>query len=314
MKITVPHCLALLVAMLMLPIAQAQEAVGLQPRFVAGQSSRFELWTLRQQHVTLQVGANSREASSTLETTGEITWSVDRVEANGGATCTLTIDWLAMTITGPDGAVRTNDSRQATGDVPESHTALRAMTGTPLTFTMAADGSVVSVRGHDAINGRMPEGARTMEEVDFMELASELATIPFAPAELAANGAWNGAFRWPHELGWMQHDTQYRLTNVEQIAGIPVAMVSEVTKLRLEADLAKMGVPPDGPPVDVRLLNGSAQGQIMFDLSRREVVGRNATRTMRIQVQSPLPNAPVNIVQTIDENIQSQLLRVAENG
>lgn len=302
----------LFVAVLLTVPARAQESTAnLQPNFVAGQVSRFELWSLRQQHVTMQVGRGSREADTRIEMNGQITWTVDRVEPTGGATCTLVIDWLTLNVIAPDGSVMNNDSRQPRGDIEVAHGMLRAMTGTPLTFTVAADGSILSVRGHEAVNARLPEGTRALPEADFMEMAVGLATLPHAPAEATIGSVWNHTFTSSHDLGWMNEESRYQLAGIEEIAGISVAMVNTTSKLRLEPDLQKMGVPPE-VPVTVRMNNASSQGQIMFDLSRREVIGRNHTQSTSIQIETPIPNTPQRIVQTIDETVQSQVLRIAE--
>ena len=99
-----------------------------------------------------------------------------------------------------------------------------------------------------------------------------------------------------------------RLSGVERIAGIPVATVEGKTTFTLDADTS--GLPPDAPPVNITLLGGEQHTQVLFDLLRHETVGRNITQSIQYQISVAIGDR--TLVRTIDETVQSQVLRIAE--
>lgn len=303
---------AMLVLLLAVSAAPAQTpapaTVNLQPKFVEGRVSRYDVWTHRARSMTGTFGGNSQSYDTKFDITGQVTWSVSKVNSDGSAECVMTIDWLAMTITLPDGTVQVNDSRRGSGDTEQVQSLLKAMSTVPITCDVNADGSVSRVRGTDAIRSRADADANVPEDLDFIESASDLATLPFAPAQTSPGKPWKVPFEWSHELGMMRFDTTFTLAGVEEIAGIPVATVTSSSALQLTVDRSK--VPADGPPVDVRLRSGSASSQVMFDLQRGEAVGRNSMQSTQLEIRMDLQGQ--TMTQTINETIQSQALRVSE--
>jgi hypothetical protein len=305
----------MLVAMLAWPCAAEPyvapevdpQAVVLRPLPIPGKTTRYRLWTMRDQTVTMAAGPNRRSMSNRMEVEGECTWVIGAVRPDGGFTATMTMDWMTARLTMPDASVQNNDSRRPRGDTEAVHTLLRAMSGVPLTFDVAADGTVASVRGTEAMK-RKAGDVPVPEDLDFIESASDLAMISAAPATLASGRSWDTRFRWSHEAGWLHHDMRYTLGGVEEIEGIPVANVAGVARTRLEVDRSK--IPRDGPPIDIRQRSGGVQTQIMFDLVRREAVGRNSSETRVIETNIRLPQATLS--RTIDEVINSQVLRIEE--
>jgi len=285
----------------------AASPVNLAPAFQEGQGARFKLWTLRQRSTSTTIQGRTQNLATQLEVNGESTWRVTRVHATGGATCELTFDWLTVAITMPDGSVQHCDSRQARGDNATVQTLIRAMAGPKLTFEINADGSVASVRGADAIRNAAGE-VKAPDDLDWMETASELAVLPFGPAEATTGRTWSARFDWSHELGKMRHDTTYQLNGVEDVAGIPLANVSSTSRLRLDVDLSQR--PADAPPVSIRMISGESTSQIMYDLSRHEAAGRNSIQTTRIQADVRVGENM--IVSVTDETVQGQTLRIAE--
>ncbi len=304
------------VLLVMLPLlaaqivwAQTTDTVSLQPRFVAGQTSRYSLWTRRAQVNEVSVAGNNRKVEVTVLVEGEATWRVERVAGDGSASCTFSFDWLTAELSSSaGGAPRRNDSRQASGAIPSMHATLRAMAGVPLTFDVAADGSIRSVRGADAIRRRVPKDASTPDDSDFLETASDLATLVAAPDSIKVGGTWSAPQQWNHELGKLRVPMRYRLDSIAQIEGVPIATVSGTADLRLDVDRSKL--PAQGPKLDVRLMRGSAATQVFFDLDRNQAVGRNTTQTTQLRATFSVQNR--NIVSTTDQTIQSQVLRIAE--
>ena len=291
----------------------AEQTVDLTPGFVAGRTARYRRWTLLQQQITMALGDNTQTVNQKAVYEREVIWTVQDVAEDGSATCVMTQDWVTVIVTSPDGEELVSDSRQETGDNESLHQALVASAGVPVQVTVAPDGSVTSISGVDAIRQRAPEG-RGPEDIDLIRGASNLATIPFAPAGLAVGDDFEVAFKSRHDMsmrsvsGYLQHQGSCRLTGVERIAGIPVATVEGKTTFTLEADTS--GLPPEAPPVDIRLLGGEQTSQVLFDLLRHETVGRNITQSMQYQMSVSIGDK--TLVRTIDETVQSQVLRIAE--
>lgn len=280
----------------------------LRPQFVEGTRSRYEIWSLQRRTYSSEIAGKSRSASTVMQFDSQVSWEVDRVEDDGSATCTMTIDWLVLTMTDPQGNVLTGDSRQEQGEEPMIYQFAQAMSDKPITVEVAANGSITSVVGVEAVQQQWPD-ADPPKAIDFVEIASDLATLPYAPEMGQVGDDWEAQFNWAHEEGWMKFDTNYTLKEIQDIAGIPVAIVHSSSELELEPDEQKTR-PPAGPPIDIQLLAGSTDSQIMFDLQRREVVGRNSNVRSTIQKQANANG--ITIRQTVEVNIQDQVLRIAE--
>ncbi len=283
------------------------QAVELRPAPVVGKTARYWVWTQRDQAVTLAAGGNRRTSSNRMEVEGECTWAIVAARPDGSSTATMTMDWMTARLTLDDGSVQSNDSRRPRGDSEGVHALIRAMTGVPVTCEVAADGTIQSVRGTDAMK-RKAGDATIPDDIDFVESATDLACIAATPPTVPVGRAWDARFRWSHEVGWLNQDMRYTLTGIEEVEGVPIANVTGVARTRLELDRAKL--PQDGPPIDVRLRNSSFQTQIMFDLVRKEAVGRNTTDARTIEAQIRFPQATLSRV--IDETISSQVLRIEE--
>lgn len=307
-----PRCLSLAFAFLLAfrftAAAQPAEPVDLRPKWEAGHTSRYHFWTDRLQKRSLSAQGQTREVSSKVESEGELTWTVERVRPDGSATCTMTLDWMTANITTPDGKVQRNDSRRGSGDSEAIHDLLRAMSSVPLTVEVAADGTITKLSNVDAMRQRAKNKEIVPEELDFMESASDLATLPGAPASLSPGGSYKKSYKWTHDMGFIHHDATYRLVNVEDISGIPVANVSATSRMRLELDRSQ--IPEGAPPLDVKLTRGEYEAQIMFDLTRHEAVGRNSTESRVIDITMRLPQQTVT--QRLEETITSQTLRIEE--
>lgn len=283
----------------------------LRPRFVEGHRSRYEIWSLREQTQSVTVAGQSRDFETRFEIEGQVTWTVQSVSSNGKAVCVMTMDWITTRLEGPDGRTVQSDSRRAQGEPESMHQLMRAMTGMPVTVQVGADGSILAVRGVEAIRRRAPQDSDVPDELDFEESASDLATLCGAPPSIAAQDGWNVGFTWNHQLGKMHQSMRYTLQGVEEIEGIPIATVTGQAKLRLEPDQKRLAEAADrGWPVRVRLTGGLVHTQVLFDLQRFEAMGRNTIETRHVEMNIQAPNQP--ITRTIDEQIHTQVLRVGE--
>ncbi|MFW6060733.1 MAG: DUF6263 family protein [Phycisphaeraceae bacterium] len=303
-------CVALLLCIAP-PRAAAQpdeQAIDLRPRWEPGQTSRYELWAQRVQRQSVMAGEQQREQEVRITTTGEATWTVRHVDAQGNADCEMTFDWMAMTADNGEGAPQVNDSRNASGDTPMIHDMLSALTGTPIRVRVAADGRIESVAGTDAVRNQLEVEQLAPADLDFIESANDLATIAGAPAAAEVGDTWRVQHEWTHQMGFLHEDMRWRVEGVEQIAGIPVATVVGEADLELEVDRSDM--PEEAPPIDVTLREGEARSQVMFDLDRHEAVGRNSVQRLVTEVNIRMPQQTIQ--QRIEQTIQSQVLRIAE--
>jgi hypothetical protein len=306
----------LTVSLLILPIlaiafpptpAAAQDAAAtfdLRPRFKEGRTTKYDVWTRRQQTNVVSVAGQSQTAQMQMEVTGQVTWRVDRVNADGSAVCTMATDWMAVSMTAEGQTVKA-DSRGG-GDNERLQTLVEALANNPVTYEISADGLVQSVSGIDAIQQAAGD-IEAPDEDDFTESAYDLATLPGALAELSPGGGWTQTIKLTHEMGAFEAPVQYRLETVERIAGIPVANISAQAPLTFTPELPEL---PEGATADARLIEGSLTSQVMFDLSRHEAVGRNTIQKQTLRVQLQLGARTIS--REVTEVIHGQVLRAAE--
>lgn len=255
----------------------------------------------------MSVNDQNREAKTLMQSAGEMTWTVREVRDDGSAEVEMVYDVLELSFTPPEGEPQSATSREAGGFEPLKDLC-DAVAGTPLTVTFAADGSVEELEGYEAIEEKaeFPEGVP--DRLDFLESVTDKICLPGAPAEAEAGDAWEQQFAWNHRMGKMAYDTTYELVGVEPMAGIPVATIRSESELELEVDREDM--PPDAPPIDTNMESASASEDVLFDLSRNEVVGRYGAEEHVINIDINAPQARMN--QRITQTATHKLLRIEE--
>ncbi|MEM9418661.1 MAG: DUF6263 family protein [Planctomycetota bacterium] len=290
--------------------------IDLGPRWVDGQTSRYEFWNQMEQTVHLKLGDQSQTSSSTIEVEGEVTWEVNKVKADGSSVCTMTLDWMSYVNTPSEGKTVSVDSRKSpSADTKAMHELLAAMAGVELTIEIAPDGHVTKVKGVDKMKRKTSQPDFVPSELDFEETASDLAAIAYAPKPFAltpsgAGKSWKADFRWDHDMGKMDQKWTYDLARVEDIAGVQVAVVTGEGKFKLDPEVDK-DRPADAPPVNVKLLEGSAESEVLFDLSRHEAVGRHSFSNEKVLVTVQFPDGR-KFERTITEETVGQVLRLSE--
>ena len=143
----------------------------------------------------------------------------------------------------------------------------------------------------------------------FIEEASTLATIPATGDAHALDSQWESSNAWVRSYGKLHEIMRYRLGATESVAGIPVVIVTGEAELDFEPDPKKTGA--NGPQLNVQMTEGRATTQIMFDLQRHEVVGRNNMETVRIETSAKSPQ--LTFTSIMEQTIQSQAIRIAED-
>lgn len=319
MKIFAPLLLVLLV---MLPV-QGQDAVptNLRPQWTVGQTATYEFWGKTEKAETAQVLGQERSETTTFISEGKVSWRVDAVNEDGSATCTMQLKQIIFTIKAGEMDPIKFDSDNPSGERPAFDNLMSAMTQTPLTVTVAADGTIGKVEGIDALRNAAGNEAQEAdivpEELDFKETASDLATLIAAPAEATPGQTWTATNTWNHEDVFpnaetkAKWDTTYTFDSIGEIAGVPIATIKTKSDVDIQVDLSEL--PEGAPDIDIQISDTSASGEVLFDLSRHETVARNETMTYTaaITIAPPRPEIPAITVKIVETN-QSQLLRVSE--
>jgi hypothetical protein len=319
---TITPLLLILALLVALPgVAQDTKPTSLRPQWKVGQSATYEFWGKTQKDETAQILGQEQSETTTFVSEGNVTWRVDSLNDDGTATCTMQLTKLVFTIKAGKNDPITMDSDNPAGDRPAFDNLMSAMTQTPLTVTVAADGTITKVQGIDkmeaAAGAEAQEADIIPEELDFKETASDLATLISAPAEATPGQTWNATNTWNHEDVFPQAetkakwDTTFTFDSVGVIAGVPIATIKTKSDVDIQVDLSEL--PEGGPDIDIQISDTSAGGEVLFDLSRNETVARNETMkyTALITVASPRPELPAITVKIVETN-QSQLLRVSE--
>lgn len=304
-------------------LAQEQDAhaTSLRPQWAVGQSATYDFWGKTQKDETAQVLGQLQSETTQFISEGRVSWTVDAINDDGTATCTMQLKTIKFTIVAGKNELKSFDSENPSGEAPAFDNLMAAMTQSPLTVTVNRDGSIAKVQGIDelaaAAGDEAAEAGIIPEELDFMETASDLATLISAPASATPGQAWNTINTWNHEDVFpnaetkAKWDTTYTFDSVGVIAGVPIATIKTQSDVDIEIDLSKL--PEGAPDIDIQISDTTASGEILFDLSRREAVARNdkMSYTAAITVAPPRPDMP-SITVKIVETSQSQLLRVSE--
>lgn len=322
MKPTLAPLLLLLALLVALPVmAQDAEPTNLRPKWTVGQSATYDFWGKTQKDETAQILGQQQSETTTFVSEGKVTWRVDAINDDGSATCTMQLTTITFTIKAGKNDPVTMSSDNPSGDRPAFDNLMSAMTQTPLTVTVAADGSIEKVEGIDKLTAAAGSEAQEAdiipEELDFKETASDLATLISAPVGATPGQTWNTTNTWNHEDVFPQADTKakwdttYTFDSVGLIAGVPIATIKTKSEVDIQVDLSEL--PEGAPDIDIQISDTSASGEVLFDLSRNEAVARNETMkyTASITVAPPRPELPAITVKVVETN-QSQLLRTSE--
>lgn len=324
MKRIAPLMLMVLAMGVALPgIAQAAEPTNLRPQWTVGQSATYEFWGKTTKQETAQVLGQEKSETTTFISEGKVNWRVDAVNADGSSTATMQLKLIKFTIKAGQNEPVTFDSNNPAGDRPAFDGLMSAMTQTPLTVTVNADGTIGRIDGIDALRtaagNEAAEADIVPEELDFQETASDLATLLAAPAVATPGQTWSSTNTWNHEDVFPNADTKakwdttYTFDSLGLIAGVPIATIKTKSDVDIQVDLSQL--PEGAPDIDIQISDTAASGEILYDVSRHEAVARNESMkyTAAITISPPRPELPAITVKIV-ETSQSQLLRVSEGG
>ena len=298
--------------------AASLPAADLRPKWEAGQASRYEFWNQFEKQVQVEFAGESQQQTELTTVTGELSWAVASVAADGSSRCVMTMDWMRVEseIQGGQGqtASRVIDSREpAPADGEAMHDLISAMSGVAMDVQVAADGQITKVTGRDLMLSKSDHPDFIPSDRDFVESASDLATLPFAPpmpdGGLPLETRWAGHFTWDHELGEVDQNWSFTLADVQEIEGVPVAIVEGSGEASLTPEIPDR--PAGAPEVSVQMLEGKVTTRVMFDLLRHEAIGRHTTGREQVRITASMPDGR-SFVRTITEDSTAQVLRLSE--
>lgn len=311
----------LLVVGLCAPAVLGQETVNLRPQWTVGQTATYSFWTRSVKEETAELNGQSETGTTTYLNEGQATWRVDEIADDGSAVCTMSLDSMKVTITPPQGESITVDSANPSGEVPVFDTLLAAMVQNRLKVYVKPDGSIDRIEGVDAMKQAAGEDAADSvpDEIDFLETASEMATLIAAPAAAGVGDTWEAQNTWALEeilpgvlniQTTADFDTTFTLEQLGKVEGVPVASVRFRSVMDVKADLSQL---PEGvEDVDVRMGEAASRGELLFDLSRHETIARNDVQSYTVNLTVPL-GPGVNLNATIKQTSTSQVLRISES-
>lgn len=282
------------------------QTYDLGPHFITPRTTRYEFWEHHATTMRLVGPHGEKETETTVMIEGHVIWRVEDVNADGGATCVLTMPWISATFQVADQRERKVDTRDDDGGEDPMMRWFRTLVETPRVYEMNPDGSVGRFNSLDAVHSAVGEGGELIDEEVFIEEGSSTATLPGASEQTVLNAEWERREVWSRNYGGIasktNHTMQFRLGSVESVADIPVATVtgSGSIEVNLESD-----------EIDLTSSHGEAESKIMFDMDRHEVVARNSVETVHLEVTMTFDQ--FTITQIVDERTHGQLLRIEED-
>lgn len=315
----------ILAALLPAGPAAAQEAApaNLRPQWALGQTATYEFWSKMQKDEAAEILGQTQEKTTTYVSEGKVTWTIDALNDDGSATCTMKMTHLKFTITSGEQGPVVMDSDNPSGEQPVFDQLIAAIVQTPMTVTVNADGTIAQVKGIEELSKAAGQEAVDADvipsELDMKESASELATLIAAPASATPGQTWNAKYTWnqdnvlPGAEAVADYDTTFTLASLGRIAGVPIATVKAESDIDIKVDLSKL--PENAPDIDIQIQDAKGKGEILFDLSRHETVARHDSMSYTANVTITPPNPQVPPIQVkITEQNQSQLLRISESS
>lgn len=301
--------------------AQDEKTTNLRPGWTVGQTARYDFWSKMQKDETAELFGQVQSETTVYLTEGQVLWTVEQVNEDGSAACTMKMQKIKFTITAGENDPVVVDSENPSGDIPMFDQLIAAMVQTPLTVRVNADGTIEKVEGvdelADAAGKDAVEADVIPEELDYKETASELATLLAAPAQATPGQTWKSKNTWnqdnvmPGADALAEWDTTFTFAKLGQIAGVPIATIKVESDIDIKVDLSEL--PEDAPDIDIQISDAKGVGEILFDLSRHETVARNDSMSYTANVTIQPPNDQIPPIKVkITEKSQSQLIRVAE--
>ncbi|WP_428387826.1 hypothetical protein [Mucisphaera sp.] len=286
------------------------ESVSLRPVFVEGETRVYEEWVhvVTTTDVRYPGGNNLREEEVEVEL--EVFWEVLRVRRDGAAEVRVTTRWLDYTMTtrvGGQSQTLEVDTRRGRGEPEALYEAIEELVENPLTYTIAADGSVEEIEGLDRLRLRIEAfGRERVDREGYNGLAGgqQPGEIPMS---LAPGGRWRQSVEgYAFEGIETESTVDYELEAVRDIEGVPVAIVKASATPKLTPPDLPAG--PDGQRPAFQPEAGRYTSDLFFDMDAGLLTARNSTQETGYSLRVMSPNGAINVQRA--ERVQSQLLMV----
>lgn len=290
-------------------VAQEQPVANynLAPKWTTGQTSRYK--TTSTKLSTIVIEQLNRTVEQKLVSNAIIKWTVTQANPDGGGTAEMVIETMSMSMTGPDGKTVEVNKDATEPRFANAVKVINAIIGSPLKVNIDTTGTVTGVEGYEAIRAKAEvEKENTLDETEFKETAVDLAVLSGGAPNRKPGDTWTTTNTWNHQMGKLTYNNTYTLAGVEKLADIPVAMINAEAKIDFQLVIPEQ--PEGAPEVSVEMTQAAQNAQLMFDLSRNELVGVNTNKTLAFK--STMTLGPRTINQNITEKINSQIIRIAE--
>lgn len=293
----------------------ALDSAQFTPVWTEGQTSTYRLdqteTTTRSAEIIgapANVQADAASQTNTMRLEADIVWAVTEADEEGGGKATLTMTNVTMTLTGEDTDAKVITASKAPEGFESAQDWISAMSDKPIEYTIDAGGNVTEAKGYKPITNALGDAGADMDEQYFMDLAGDMALMTGGTGERGVGDTWKHKQTSNHRTGEIRYDDTYEVASITPVSGIPIALVTRTSKMGFTPDLPEL--PPDAPRPMVKLTAGEQNAQLMFDTSRRELVGVNVDRVF--EVTTEMSRGPITLKGMYREVTTTQLLRTEE--
>lgn len=256
-------------------------------KFTAGEELAYEF---QQQSQTETKGAG-KPSSAIVKMSMQVSWKVEKVDEQGGATITQTIKRLSATLQVDKLDAISYDSATpsaASGPAREIADAVKSIVGAPFTVQLNARGEVSSVEPSDGLRDALEKAkANPIFSADGLLRVIRQASFVVPEQAVAADASWETISEAPSPLGQLEQTSRYTYAGPAEREGKTCEKVDVDTKLTLRKSNDA------GAPVVIK--ESEQRGTLWFDaaagrLAASEVKQRLVTerpyREMIIRVQT----------------------------
>lgn len=293
----------------------AIDVAPLTPVWTEGQTSTYRLdqteTTTRSAEIIgapAGVQADAASQTNTMRLEADMIWAVTEADEDGGGTATLTMTDVTMTLMGEDTDEKVITASKAPEGFESAKDWISAMSDKPIEYTIDAGGNVTEAKGYKPITNALGDAGADMDEEYFMNLAGDMALLTGGTGERSIGDSWKHKQTSNHRTGEIRYDDTYEVASITPVSGIPIALITRTSKMAFTPDLPEL--PPDAPKPSVKLTAGEQNAQLMFDTSRRELVGVNVDRVF--EVTTEMSRGPITLKGLYREVTTTQLLRTEE--
>jgi hypothetical protein len=251
--------------------AAAADEAAPRYRFTAGEKLVF----VAQATTKIDISAGGRASASQMTQLIDVTWQVDRVDADGRATVTQTIDRIRFSARTTDETVEYDTAGGGRApDNPKARalvTLLDALVGGRLSLTIDARGQF----GDFKVLGPAPGGsANPSSEAGFRHLMGQL--VPVLPQEAPLPGqSWAVRTEGQVHGASMSGERKYTYVGREERAGKPLDLFSLAVAMKPEAG-------PDAA-ASAAMKGSDGSGVAYLDRAAGRLVESSLTRTMALE-------------------------------